>query len=211
MFILLWLYLVVNLTSLPFTTTSKSTMNKTGSWGMHPPPAHFPSTTKMGPNEPLDMYFPFFSSFFKNLLTNFKLGYNYHHHNWMRMRTQKGLETQVGIYFYFCLVLMITNGLRVRLPSKHPTAVNGHEQGWVHEDRDGTWMNTQMREFDTCTDACRALSIFFNFNFYSTNDYLHIAHTERAPSPLATSVAHQDLSTTTLQQWRPLGHPSHPL
>ena len=28
---------------------------------------------------------------------------------------------------------------------------------------------------------------FFNFNFYSTNNYLHIAHTERAPSPLATS------------------------
>ena len=93
---------------------------------------------------------------------------------------------------------MITNRLRVRLPPKHPTAANGHEQGWVHENGDGTWMNTQMREDWAAggsirVQTCVELQVcFFNFNFYSTNDYLHIAHTERAqwaPSPLATSAA----------------------
>ena len=90
---------------------------------------------------------------------------------------------------------MITNRLHVQPPPKHPTAANGHEQGWVHKNGDGTRMNTRTRE-DWAVGGliriqmCVELQVcFLNFNFYSTNNYLHIAHTERAPSPLATSAA----------------------
>ena len=93
---------------------------------------------------------------------------------------------------------MITDRLHVRLPPKHPTAANSHEQGWVHENGDGTWINTQMREDWAAGGSIHVQTrvelqvCFFIFYFYSTNDYLHIAHTERArwaPSPLATSAA----------------------
>ena len=103
---------------------------------------------------------------------------------------------------------MITNRLCVWPPPKHPNAVNGHEQGWVHKNGDG--LNTWTREdwaaggFNMRTDACWASGMFFYFYFYSTNDYLHIAHTEHHHHQP------QGPSTTTLQ-WQPLSHPSHPL
>ena len=120
----------------------------------------------------------FFSfSSFLNLLTNFKLGYN--HHNWRGWGHKRGSSPKsffYTFYFYFCLALMITNRLHVQLPPKHPTAANGHEQGWVHGWIHGQGMTGQrgVRYAYRCVSSSRYVFLILIFTLLTIIYILHI-------------------------------------